>query len=699
MKVHCAAILALVSVADAFSTPSTQQQQISSSTRLFSEAEETADPEEPASGSSRFKELMEAAKSNNESGDEPSGVGIPNPFLAAPEPAAPAAASAGGVNLENMSVEDQAALLRQLMANPTGNGNVVGGGGGGGDPNTPPAGKEKRTDKAGKPLGRNRDADSIANSSDLYFAQLKRDSSVRTLARYRGEDEVADGIMEDKGIKKLNDLLVDNPYLKGQKKEEKKLFDGVPEESLGPLLFANSEPTGPVNTSGIKYKEILKEKRSKGAAAEPAAAVVTPPAPVEAAAPEPVAQAAAAAAAAAELAPVAPPRPQPEPVEIPPPAQPTITSYSDEARQKLRSFMGLLLKHRGGPGFGKGRLQGQEIDKFETVLGEITTMLREEAMEAAPAEVPMMTAPVAAAPVPVVPQPVVAPAVPQPAAAAAAASANADLAQVDGAVACIEGATMMYKNSPAPLRESLVGALRAALLGAVNTCSRVAGIPEVTAEEIGGSAAAGISQIDGVIACIDGATTMYKNSPDAVKPDMLVALRAALVSAIGMCNSVMDSTTTTAVPPPASVNPVPSIETPPPPPQPQTVVAPTPSVPSPEVVPTPATPKPVVVAGIAASDANSEKLQKIYAQVKAASGNGSLGLRSDLTASEAGDLADTLVEMRGVLMQELNEGIPAVGEAVEPQPVASKAAPAAKGSAASRYKEMLAKAKAEKAAA
>ncbi|CAJ1949504.1 unnamed protein product [Cylindrotheca closterium] len=652
MKIHCAAILALASITDAFSTHSTTTQQQISSTKLFSTDE--AEPEEPASGSSRFKELMEAAKRDG-GGAEPSGTVIQNPFLATPAAPAPAAPAAGGINLENMSIEDQAALLRQLMANPDG----------GGDPNTPPTGmKEKRTDVAGRPTGRNRDADGISNTSDLYFAQLKRDSTVRTLARQRGEDEVAQAVMEDGGIKELGNMLVENPYLTGQKNEEQTFFDAIPEESLGPHIYASDAPAKPVNTSGIKYKEILKQKRSKGVATEPAAtAVATPPAP------EPVAQ-----VAATQPAPVVAQPPQPEPVELPPPAQPTVTSYADEERQKLRTFMGLLLKHRGGPGFGKGRLKGAEIDRFETMLGEIMTMLRKESMEAAPAEVPMMAAPVAATPAPV------APAVPQP----AVASATTDLTQVDGAVACIEGATMMYKNSPAQLRESLLGALRAALLGAVNTCGRAAGVPEVTAEEIGGSAAAGISQIDGVIACIDGAVTMYKNSPDAVKPDMLVALRAALVSAIGMCNSVMASTGT-SVPPPASVSPVPTIETPPP--QPQTVVSSAPSIPSPEVQATP-------VSAIE-SDANSKKLQKIYDQVKAASGNGSLGLRSDLTSSEASDLADSLVEMRSVLMKELNEGIPAVGEGGA-QPVVTKAAPAAKSSAATRYKEMLAKAKAEK---
>jgi hypothetical protein len=72
-----------------------------------------------------------------------------------------------------------------------------------------------RTDRAGRPVGRNRDADTIANAADLYFAQLKRDSSVRGKARIRGDAEKADQVFADKGIKELEGLMYENPYLKG----------------------------------------------------------------------------------------------------------------------------------------------------------------------------------------------------------------------------------------------------------------------------------------------------------------------------------------------------------------------------------------------------------------------------------------------------------------------------------------------------
>ena len=87
------------------------------------------------------------------------------------------------------------------------------GGGGGGGADIPVPARPSRPDP--RPAGRNRDADSIANTSDLYFAQLKRDSTVRGLARIRGDDETAQAIFEDEGIAQLEDLLHENPYLKG----------------------------------------------------------------------------------------------------------------------------------------------------------------------------------------------------------------------------------------------------------------------------------------------------------------------------------------------------------------------------------------------------------------------------------------------------------------------------------------------------
>lgn len=152
--------------------------------------------EEVSSGSSRFKEMMEASKGANEA--TPSGRSIQNPFLNT-------AASPQSSALDNLSVEQQAEMFRQMMAGAAPAAAAAA---------APPV-KQKRTDDAGRPVGRNRDADSIANTADVYFAQLKRDSTVRTLARYAGDEEVADAVMQDEGIKELESLIHTNPYLKG----------------------------------------------------------------------------------------------------------------------------------------------------------------------------------------------------------------------------------------------------------------------------------------------------------------------------------------------------------------------------------------------------------------------------------------------------------------------------------------------------
>ena len=47
--------------------------------------------------------------------------------------------------------------------------------------------------------------------------------------------------------------------------------------------------------------------------------------------------------------------------------------------QQLRLAMGLLLKHRGGPSFGHGRLQGQELSVMETRLQSLAAALADEA--------------------------------------------------------------------------------------------------------------------------------------------------------------------------------------------------------------------------------------------------------------------------------------------------------------------------------
>ena len=141
---------------------------------------------------SRFAEMMQIAQqrgAQQPGGAVPGGRAVENPFL---QPQAPA-------NPGDLSVEEQARMFREMMA---------------GNQAVPQAPMRVAADP-GRPVGRNADADKIANTSDLYFAQLKRDSTVRTMARMKGDSEASNAVFEDSGIKELDNLLLTNPYLKG----------------------------------------------------------------------------------------------------------------------------------------------------------------------------------------------------------------------------------------------------------------------------------------------------------------------------------------------------------------------------------------------------------------------------------------------------------------------------------------------------
>jgi len=688
MKFTLATVLALgtsVQNSDAFLSPTvklsrTDYRVDQKNVGPLASSEEDEDIEKAEQSGSRFQEMLNMAKQaqGQDAGIASTGVGgraVQNPFLKPQQPTNPG----------ELSVEEQARMFREMMAGNQAAAAPVR------VPSDPGVGK----------VGRNPDADKIANTSDLYFAQLKRDSTVRTIGRIQGNEEVSEAVFQDKGIKELDGLLLSNPHLKGRQDEEKKLLDSVPDQFIAPYFRSDEMEEEEKTSAGISYKQKLEERRKKkaGAASAPAPApapkeevaevtqvVEPPPAPEPEPEPEPV---------VVEVSTPAPVQPEPEqevvvpqasttpplptPKEAPAPVveepRPVIVTSSDDVRQQnLRTFMGLILKHRGGPGFGKGRLKGPDVDLFEGLVDEVTNMLRDEARNAAPvAETPVSASPavVEATPVPA-PAAVAAPEAPP------AASGNAEPANIDSTIACIEGAITMYNNSPPAIRQSVLVTLQAALQAAVDTCNvALAGQP---APPI---AAGPDASVEGMVACIEGAVTMYKNSPPALKGSVLVTLRMALMSAVETCNVVLSSGQVAA--PPASVAPPPAVQAPPPA-QPAAPVAAA-TIPEP-----PAPAKPVEL------DRNSKALEKLYEVVQSASGDGKLGLRSDLTADEASALADELVGMRTILMQELEAGIPEPGEeAPEPAKAPAKKKPVSETSTASKYQQMLEKARAEKA--
>jgi hypothetical protein len=172
-----------------------EQYKRQSDLRAERRAAEGASDDSP--GGSRFKELLDKAKeAEPKLGAGPIIYnpleGIKSPAIAPPPSASPSDGS--------LSVEEQARMFREMMANQAQ------------APLAPTFQPERRTEP--RRQGRNRDADTISNAADLYFAQLKRDSSVRTIARYTGDTEKANAIFQDEGVLELNDLIKTNPYLK-----------------------------------------------------------------------------------------------------------------------------------------------------------------------------------------------------------------------------------------------------------------------------------------------------------------------------------------------------------------------------------------------------------------------------------------------------------------------------------------------------
>ncbi len=119
---------------------------------------------------------------------------------------------------------------------------------------------------------------------------------------------------------------------------------------------------------------------------------------------------------------------------------------SESTRQSIRSLMGLLLKHRGGPGFGHGRLKGDEAKQLENKAAEILALLKEESGDVG------STAAVT------------------PSAAMPPKVTDLDPSSpLYGAVTCVDAAVNLYKSSDESSKSELMVPLRDALMSAVST--------------------------------------------------------------------------------------------------------------------------------------------------------------------------------------------------------------------------------------
>eukprot|EP00581_Thalassiosira_minuscula_P018474 CAMPEP_0183726258 /NCGR_PEP_ID=MMETSP0737-20130205/22906_1 /TAXON_ID=385413 /ORGANISM="Thalassiosira miniscula, Strain CCMP1093" /LENGTH=745 /DNA_ID=CAMNT_0025957559 /DNA_START=109 /DNA_END=2346 /DNA_ORIENTATION=- len=499
-------------------------------------------------------------------------------------------------------------------------------------PEPPLPKKTKGTDDP-RPVGYNPDAYTMSNTADVYFAQLKQDSKVRKMARLGGDIETSNKVFADDSVRQIGESWTDNPYTKEKNMAEARA------EIEGSVRLQTQGDDAPEITSGISYKqklEMMKAKRAGGGTMGQQVEQQQKAAPPS---PSPAAVAATATAVSAPPPPkveepkvaTAPPKlgqpidsqkvgiPPPPKVEEPkkatlppPPVAPAVPATpaapvastpaaggapdEDPMRGQVRTLQGLLLKHRGGPGFGAGRLKAPEAKRLEDTLTEVTGALRSEA--GMPAVVDAK--PAAAAPKPVAPVAESKPVPPPPVAAAPAATttppSSSEEDPLAGTIACVEAAVKMYKEAPPAEKDGLLMPLRQALMAAASASNKYIAEAEIRAHR--------------------AAMEAGPASPGAK------AVAAAPVEKAAA--PMMGFPTTYAVTKPEEEE---------------------------EAAPAPAAAAPASTAG---RTENEKKLEEVYDALLQASGEGGkLGLKN-ISGAEAAALADKIVAMRGVLLDELN---------------------------------------------
>ena len=355
----------------------------------------------------------------------------------------------------------------------------------------------------GRPVGYNPDAFSISNTADLYFAQLKQDSKVRKLARMRGDTDMANRVFEDETVRRIGDSWRPNPYTQEQNLAEARaeIEGAVRMQSDTGGYYANSGSGGDMSSlmnggGAVSYRDKLAQKMKGGrgggggggggertierqanngvdmARRVAMAPTLQPPSIVGKTTPPPVVVAA--------TPPVSFVGGTTTTTTNAPHSAATVTENEDDARRKLRTLQGLLLKHRGGPGFGAGRLKEMEARKLVETLGEVTDMLRGEWEGNQPATgvsrsdggSRLSTPPTPAMssiPPPLAPPPQTMVSPPQPITAM-----NDPLA---GALACVEAVIKLYKEAASdPVKhDAMVPILKNALQSASESIEAVVG--------------------------------------------------------------------------------------------------------------------------------------------------------------------------------------------------------------------------------
>lgn len=402
---------------------------------------------------------------------------------------------------------------------------------------------------AEKPQGRNPDADTIANTGDLYMAQLKLDSKIRKKAFLAGDNEKAQEQFKDPRVHALLETeAANNPNLKRMRAATP---DGERKAEEMTHLMMNSmrAPKADSDVKQTSYRDKLAQAKSKrtGHVREAVAQPVAKPVAQEIMAPAVQEVEDAAALEVKQVnyrekleqakrkkeaekegpVTVAEVRESEEAKEAP-------AVGEDEARQKVRLLQGLLLKHRGGVGFGAGRLKGPEAARLQGTMEEMADILRSEldapepalanveppvALEPPPPQIPQTppapllsnVQPRVVAPVPVPPPvPAPAPVAAAPPAPVAIQTTPASQESIVEAMNFAASAMETYKLAPLQARSSLTGMVKSALLTVISSIE-----PPALVEEPPSPLAAPVCPVQIQPPPVSPATTPAPNPPQS----------------------------------------------------------------------------------------------------------------------------------------------------------------------------------------
>lgn len=218
------------------------------------------DKEETSQGGSRFRALIARAQDNQIMPQHQQ-----NPLLADEGAITPASSIMSPEEIANLSIEAQARLYREFFftqqqgkSSQQQNAKSIG--------STASNYLEPGIGFDGRKIGRNRDSIALSNTGDVYFAQLKRDSTSRNIARYSGDDARANDVFHDPAIQEMKAPV--NPYLEDQHKRQLDLITTVPEEML---IFQEFDPDNDgierqnvdKSHSGISYRQKMQQKQEE----------------------------------------------------------------------------------------------------------------------------------------------------------------------------------------------------------------------------------------------------------------------------------------------------------------------------------------------------------------------------------------------------------------------------------------------------